>query len=278
MSSLPNPHDVERDPFSKVPDAVLNAGYSDGAVRCYLQLDDYWRSNKDECWPGQDRLAREMGVSRRTAQYRLDELAGLSVRGQPPKPACIRKVRRGRGDTNVYVRLPQQRHLRAVSDAQPVARLDAQSVAHKAKEVEADTEQHRKSIDRVEPLNAVRTRHENGDQAQPLDDEDRLRVVRYMEETLLPVLRDLHRSKRVALSRTTGTTVARLILSTPGLHEGHIAHVCDRLTGNVPDRRFSVFDVDAIENPAAYAFAALESYFAEDYPSTLPATYAQPVS
>jgi hypothetical protein len=51
-----------------------------------------------------------------------------------------------------------------------------------------------------------------------------------------------------------------LILDSPHLHEGHIGHVCDKLTGEVPDRRYSVFDVDAITNPSAYAYGALQRY------------------
>ena len=164
MSTLPTPHDDEQHhdveqheskQFGKVSTAAMNLGYSHGALHCLLVLDTYWRDKdrvtgrpKDDAYPGQQRLARELGVSRGTVQSYLNELAGLSVRGKPPKPAVIRKVRRGLGKTNVYVRLPQLRqHLRVVPpdaqpavhpDAQPVAQPDAQPVVHKADEVEAD--------------------------------------------------------------------------------------------------------------------------------------------
>lgn len=95
-----------------------------------------------------------------------------------------------------------------------------------------------------------------------------------MELALLPVLQKLHAEKNLPWDAQTGLTLARLIHRTPSLHEGHIAHVTDKLTGNVPDRRYSVFDVDAIDNPAAYAYGALRRY--GDYDDCgLPATYEE---
>ena len=45
------------------------------------------------------------------------------------------------------------------------------------------------------------------------------------------VLGDLHARKGVPWDEGTGTTLARLTLATPALHEGHIIYAADRYTG-----------------------------------------------
>jgi hypothetical protein len=263
MASLPDPHDDEhkpkREPYAQVPHYVLaHPDLSRGDRELYAHLDSFWRGGT-VCSPPQATLAARMGVRNVCTVHRRArklEQAGL-----------LKVVRQGLKKPNKYVKLPPPRGgLRVVRDLAEVQGLDLAEM--QGKNYDEDLADKGKNNSKsVDPMTSP---------SRVIGSKDRLHVVRYMEHRLLPILRDLHRSKRVPFSRTTSTTFARLILSTPGLHEGHIAHVCDRFTGHVPDGRFSVFDVDEIENPAAYAYAALESYFADYMPATLPTTYAQP--
>ena len=82
-----------REGFTQIPNAILRrSDVSPGAKLTYMVLLSYaWQRNS--CFPGQDRLAEDMGVGRRSIVTYLQQLqqAGL-----------LRIKRRGLGQTNVY--------------------------------------------------------------------------------------------------------------------------------------------------------------------------------
>ena len=80
--------------YTQVPNHVLVSDrVSPGAKLAYAMLLKYvWE--KDYCFPGQERLAKDMGVTRQSANAYLQEL-------QRQKFVDIK--RRGQGRTNLYV-------------------------------------------------------------------------------------------------------------------------------------------------------------------------------
>lgn len=84
---------VVRDGFTQVPNFILkNPDLSVGAKMAYAMFLSYAWHN-DSCFPGQDRLAEDMGLSRSRVTEFVSELnrAGL-----------VTIQRRGLGKTNVY--------------------------------------------------------------------------------------------------------------------------------------------------------------------------------
>lgn len=79
--------------FTQVPNAILRAKkLSPGAKLAYAALISYaWHEN--ECFPGQDRLGTDIGVTRQTANEYIRELRTKGF---------IRVTRRGQGRSNVY--------------------------------------------------------------------------------------------------------------------------------------------------------------------------------
>ena len=79
--------------FTQVPNFVLESEeICSGAKLTYAMLLKYaW--HEDRCFPGQDRLAAEMGVSRRSVNRYIQELSGQDF---------ISIDRQGQGKTNVY--------------------------------------------------------------------------------------------------------------------------------------------------------------------------------
>jgi biotin operon repressor len=79
--------------FTQVPNYVLESHkLSAGAKLTYAMLLKYAWEN-DYCFPGQDRLAADMGISRQTANKYIQELQ---------KKDYIRIKRQGQGRPNVY--------------------------------------------------------------------------------------------------------------------------------------------------------------------------------
>ncbi len=62
---------------------TLDRDLTDGAFRLYVLLLKYARQ-AEQCWPGRERLSKDLGKSVRTIDYRLDELVerGLITREQ----------------------------------------------------------------------------------------------------------------------------------------------------------------------------------------------------
>ena len=79
--------------FTQVPNAVLRAKkLSMGAKMAYAALLSYaW--NEDYCFPGQQRLADDIGVSRQTANEYIQELK---------RKGYVNIVRKGQGRPNLY--------------------------------------------------------------------------------------------------------------------------------------------------------------------------------
>lgn len=79
--------------FTQVPNTVLeSSAISPGAKLAYAMLLKYaWQNNF--CFPGQDRLAKDMGVSLRSTNSYIQELE---------KKAFINITRRGQGRPNLY--------------------------------------------------------------------------------------------------------------------------------------------------------------------------------
>ena len=79
--------------FTQVPNAILRSPQlSVGAKLTYAMLLAYAWGN-DFCFPGQDRLAKDMGVSLRSANSHIKELERLGY---------VQITRRGLGKPNVY--------------------------------------------------------------------------------------------------------------------------------------------------------------------------------
>lgn len=79
--------------FVQVPVAILRHGdLSMGAKMAYTALLSYAWHN-DFCFPGQDRMAEDIGTSRKSVNLWLQEL---------DKKGFIKIKRRGQGKTNLY--------------------------------------------------------------------------------------------------------------------------------------------------------------------------------
>jgi len=80
--------------FTQVPNIVLeHQTLSAGAKLTYAMLLRYaWQ--KDKCFPGQNRLAKDMGSSRRTVIRHIKELR---------ESGYLETRKRGQGRTNVYI-------------------------------------------------------------------------------------------------------------------------------------------------------------------------------
>lgn len=79
--------------FTRVPNSILRSkDLSPGAKLAYAGLLSYaWTD--DSCFPGQDRLATDLGVSRQTANLYIKELQ---------RKKRINVKRRGQGRSNLY--------------------------------------------------------------------------------------------------------------------------------------------------------------------------------
>jgi DNA-binding MarR family transcriptional regulator len=79
--------------FTQVPNHVLRSEkLSPGAKLTYSMLLSYAWQN-DYCFPGQDRLAKDMGITRQSANTHIQELS---------KKGFVRVTRRGQGRPNLY--------------------------------------------------------------------------------------------------------------------------------------------------------------------------------
>lgn len=79
--------------FTQIPNAILKAtNLSGGAKLAYAMLLSYAMGH-DQCFPGQDRLGVDMGVSRQTANQYIKELNDKGY---------INIKRRGQGRSNLY--------------------------------------------------------------------------------------------------------------------------------------------------------------------------------
>ena len=80
--------------WTGVPNFILESKeISPGAKLTYAMLLKYARE-KDNCFPGQDTLAKNMGNGERSVRRWLNELEGVGL---------ISKKRRGQGRSNVYI-------------------------------------------------------------------------------------------------------------------------------------------------------------------------------
>lgn len=79
--------------FTQVPNSILRSQrLSMGAKMAYAALLSYaW--NEDYCFPGQQRLADDIGVSRQTANEYIQELK---------RKGYVNIVRKGQGRPNLY--------------------------------------------------------------------------------------------------------------------------------------------------------------------------------
>lgn len=79
--------------FTQVPNAILRSKkISMGAKMAYAGLLSYaWQ--EDSCYPGQQRLADDIGVTRQTANEYLQELKAKGF---------VKIIRKGQGRPNVY--------------------------------------------------------------------------------------------------------------------------------------------------------------------------------
>jgi biotin operon repressor len=79
--------------FTQVPNAILRSDkISPGAKLAYTMLLSYAWHN-DYCFPGQDRLANDIGISRQSVNTQIKELE---------RKAFIKIKRQGQGRPNIY--------------------------------------------------------------------------------------------------------------------------------------------------------------------------------
>jgi hypothetical protein len=234
------------------------------------------------CFPKIETVARECAVGRDTVLKALKELE--------TREYLRVKHGGGRRKRNEYsVRFPKQSasatRKQSTSASETVAEVDSRS----------DKENDKKQKDKNEDLGCMSAAmrpeagHDDDTWLSVVPDAeveqivsdvfrcvDRDAVVRCFDEVLLPVVRELHKRKRVSFNeQRSSRSFAKLIRSETQLHEGHISHVADKLSGNAPDRRFHTFDIDGIGNPGGFARGALRLYFDDYSPTELPWTYEQ---
>ena len=106
--------------FAQIPRYILNdKRMSFGARLTYAILLSYaWQ--EDSCFPGQDRMAKDLGISRQSINTYLIELQ---------KYKYITWERRGLGKTNVYYILDYQ-PLEIEADVKPGLHLDVKGDGH----------------------------------------------------------------------------------------------------------------------------------------------------
>ena len=131
--------------FSQIPRTVLKAkNLSMQAKTLYALLLDYaWQ--KGSCFPGQNRLGKDLGVHRNTIQKYLLELRDFGL---------IKWDRRGFKQTNIYYILSLDFLIDQTSDAQERVHQDAQSCVqpdaqgsvHKVEEVEYKKKEYKKPL------------------------------------------------------------------------------------------------------------------------------------
>jgi DNA-binding MarR family transcriptional regulator len=79
--------------FTQIPNFLLNQTFSNNAKVVYAKLLSYaWHNNK--VFPGQERMAEEIGTSQPTIARALKELE---------QEGWLEIQRRGQGKTNVYI-------------------------------------------------------------------------------------------------------------------------------------------------------------------------------
>jgi len=131
--------------FSQIPRTILRAkNLSMQAKTLYALLLDYaWQ--KGSCFPGQNRLGKDLGVHRNTIQKYLLELRDFGL---------IKWDRRGFKQTNIYYILSLDFLIDQTSDAQERVHQDAQSCVqpdaqgsvHKVEEVEYKKKEYKKPL------------------------------------------------------------------------------------------------------------------------------------
>lgn len=131
--------------FSQIPRTVLRASnLSMQSKTLYALLLDYaWQ--KGSCFPGQNRLGKDLGVHRNTIQKYLLELREFGL---------IKWDRRGFKQTNIYYILsldflidqPSDAQERVHQDAQSCVQPDAQGRVHKVEEVEYKKKEYKKPL------------------------------------------------------------------------------------------------------------------------------------
>ena len=130
--------------FTMIPNYILrDPTISAGAKLTYTLLLSYaWQEGS--CFPGQKRLAGNLGVKERMVRYHLTKLK---------KRGLIEVKRRGLGKTNVYiikdVRKPERQPI-AAQDRQPITDQNRQSITDKEYTVYKDSEQQYVVVKRLE--------------------------------------------------------------------------------------------------------------------------------
>lgn len=127
--------------FTQIPNGVLRrSDVPPGAKLTYMVLLSYaWQ--KETAYPGQDRLAEDMGVTERSVRTYLDQLQ---------KSGLISVQRRGLGQTNVYVlhRLPRPENIsdqeRKQASGQEVQNFPPKNTQEKKTKIEEDDSKIRK--------------------------------------------------------------------------------------------------------------------------------------
>ena len=79
--------------FVQVPTIILTAKDITGNAKLVYTMLLKYAWNDGSCFPGQERLASDIGISRDTANLCINELS---------KKGYLKVIRRGQGKTNIY--------------------------------------------------------------------------------------------------------------------------------------------------------------------------------
>ncbi len=79
--------------FTQIPNVILKSSKISGGAKLVYTLLLAYGQGKDECFPGQERLSEDMGISRQSTNKYVKE---LQTKG------FINIKRRGQGRSNIY--------------------------------------------------------------------------------------------------------------------------------------------------------------------------------
>lgn len=218
--------------FTQIPNQVLRrADLPPGAKLTYMVLLSYaWQ--KDSCYPGQDRLAADMGVSERSVVTYLKQLQ---------KARLVTVRRRGLGLTNVYV-------LHRISgSADPASQRSEKSALP---EVQVPT------APEVQDLQAKKTqREEDPDEEDPSNYSKELHIIIKQEdaERIAWVIQDLGRELHDQASAKSSASRACRLYATSGLSLDDFLDVLQ--TARVRTQRYSA-SIKAEPTPTANGWGA----------------------
>lgn len=88
-----------REGWTAVPNCILETPILSSSAKLVYCMILRRAQAKDYCFPGQERIGKDLGMSERTVREAIKELE---------KSGCLKMIRRGQGKTNIY-KLPMRK-------------------------------------------------------------------------------------------------------------------------------------------------------------------------